>query len=302
MFEGVVMSGLILHTTYLSEAHQLRFNYLFEVAIKRWHEHQPDDPSKPPTQLLVVDAHHAAAAMTQRPDHTCLLLIATDAQAQDLRTQWPHQIDGQLPPDYSVAQLTQVLEHISLQAHSNRLREALKTRRMQHQMPGSHDPQTSAAESTMAPTPQPPIQSIESATPAPASAPAVPATPAPEARPAATRYRIKRWTQLTGSMAGQGHRQALAALISGDRSIDELNARSTLTPAELERLLQVLRGKGLLIEISPPAPELPLTPTIQTTPADAPPAPAPAPSIKRSFFRQLSRWIGQNRPAADSHS
>ena len=35
------MSELILHAAHLSEAHQLRFSYLFDVAAKRWREGLP---------------------------------------------------------------------------------------------------------------------------------------------------------------------------------------------------------------------------------------------------------------------
>lgn len=263
------MSELVLHAVHLSEAHQLRFSYLFDIAVKRWRESQPKSADKPSIiELWVIDAQSAPEAIRQRAGTACVLLIATDEQAHALRDQW-HQIDGQLSPDYSVRGLTQMLEHISLQAHGKRLRETLKTRR--HPLPLAHDIQLRNADATTLKTTQ---------TNAPAAA----------ADPTGNCFRIKRWTQLTGSMASHPYRQTLAALISGERTLDELEERSTLERVELLRLLQVLRGKSVLIEIAPP----PSTASIAIV-TTAPASPAPQPGIARGLFRELRRWIGQNR-------
>ena len=276
------MSELILHAAHLSEAHQLRFSYLFDVAAKRWREAQPASSAKPATELWVIDAQSAPTAISQRPDNACVLLIANDDQAEALRAQWPHQIDGQLPPDYSVGRLTQMLEQMSLQAHGKRLRETLKNRRLQG-MTTQHDVQIKNADAVF-----------------------LKATTLEEAPAAGTRFRIKRWTQLTGSMAGQAHRQVLAALISGDRSLPELSERCPLEHGELLRLLQVLRGKGVLVEIAPTAtvaeastaamPAAASQAAVASQPTPAAPAANPAGNgLARSLFRQLSRWIGQSR-------
>ena len=296
------MSDLILHAAHLSEAHQLRFSYLFDVAAKRWRDSQATGSAKPATELWVVDAQSASEAISKRPDNACVLLIASDDQADALRAQWPHQIDGQLPPDYSVGRLTQMLEQMSLQAHSKRLRETVKNRRMQG-MTTQHNVQIKNADAAF-------LKATElDMAPAPASAamtdvPAVSTFAASDAEPAAgTRFRIRRWTQLTGSMAGQAHRQILAALISGERTLEELGERAPLDRAELLRLLQVLRGKGVLVEMHPLAP---LPPAFaQAVQASAAPEAATAATlhsqgIARGLFRQLSRWIGQNRNADDS--
>ena len=186
--------------------------------------------------------------------------------------QWAVPIDGQLPPDYSVGRLTQMLEHISVQAHSKRVRESLKNRRQQA-LTTIHNVQVKNADATFLKATQ-----IETADAAPA---------------AGTRFRIKRWTQLTGSMAGQPYRQALAALISGERTLEELQERCTLERSELLRLLQVLRGKSVLTEVAPPAP------IAAPEPAAATPEPAaPQGGKARGLFRQLSRWIGQTRSIA----
>ena len=298
------MSDLILHAAHLSEAHQLRFSYLFDVASKRWRDSQSTGATKPATELWVVDAQSASEAISKRPDNACVLLIASDDQADALRAQWPHQIDGQLPPDYSVGRLTQMLEQMSLQAHSRRLRETLKNRRMQG-MTTQHDVQIKNADAVflkatdLGRAPEPAVAPV-------ADMPVHPAFLAEDAEPAAgTRFRIKRWTQLTGSMAGQAHRQVLAALISGERTLEELGERAPLDRAELLRLLQVLRGKGVLVETVFPALH---TPTPLTS---APTAPAPETAvvaatatqnqgIARGLFRQLSRWIGQNRSSTGS--
>lgn len=103
----VVMSELILHAAHLSEAHQLRFSYLFEVAAKHWRDKQPSQTAKTATELWVIDAHSAPDAIQNRSNSSFVLLIATDDQAQAARAQWPDQIDAQLPPDYSVGRLTQ---------------------------------------------------------------------------------------------------------------------------------------------------------------------------------------------------
>ncbi|WP_394680691.1 hypothetical protein [uncultured Comamonas sp.] len=298
------MSELILHAAHLSEAHQLRFSYLFEVAAKHWRDKQPSQTAKPATELWVIDAHSAPDAIQNRSHGSFVLLIATDDQAQAARAQWPDQIDAQLPPDYSVGRLTQVLEHLSVQAHGKRLRETLKNRR-QHSMTLGHDVQLKNADAAFLKATDLSLPTVV-AEPLPepaadvtvANATAVPA--APGKLPAAgTRFRIKRWTQLTGSMAGQAHRQLLAAMISGDRDLDELADRTQLERAEILRVLQVLRGKGVLVETAPP----PATPAVaMATPA--PPAahaaePGPA-AAKLGLFRQLSRWIHQNR-ASDPH-
>ncbi|MEG0921971.1 MAG: hypothetical protein RSD57_08055 [Comamonas sp.] len=263
------MSELILHAAHLSEAHQLRFSYLFNVAAKRWRASLPESTEKPATELWVIDANSAPDAISERPDTACVLLIATDDQADALRDQWPNQIDAQLPPDYSVGRLTQMLEQISLQAHSKRVRESLKNRRTQG-ITTVHNVQVKNADAVFLKATQ-----IEAAD----------AVPAP-----GTRFRIKRWTQLIGSMAGQPYRQALAALISGDRTLEELQERSTLERAELLRLLQVLRGKSVLTEIAPPVSALS---TIELPVATS--QAAPQTSKARGLFRQLSRWIGQTR-------
>ena len=273
--ERVDMPELILHAAHLSEAHQLRFSYLFDVAAKRWREGLPENTAKSSTELWVVDALSAHEAVSQRPDTACVLLIATEDQANALRQQWPVPIDGQLPPDYSVGRLTQMLEHISMQAHSKRVRESLKLRRMQN-MTTAHNVQVKNADAAFLKATQ-----IEAADTPPATG---------------TRYRIKRWTQLTGSMAGQPYRQALAALISGDRTLEELEERSPLERAELLRLLQVLRGKNVLTEIAPLAPSVfAMAPPAATAEPVAPSAPAIG--MARGLFRQLSRWIGQTRSA-----
>lgn len=139
------MSELILHAAHLSEAHQLRFSYLFEVAAKHWRDKQPAQAAKPATELWVIDAQSAPEAIRNRSNSSFVLLIATEDQAQALRAQWPDQIDAQLPPDYSVGRLTQLLEHISVQAHGKRLRETLKNRR-QHGMTLAHDVQLKNAD------------------------------------------------------------------------------------------------------------------------------------------------------------
>ncbi len=289
------MSELILHAAHLSEAHQLRFSYLFDVAAKRWREAQPASSAKPATELWVIDAQSAPTAISQRPDNACVLLIANDDQAEALRAQWPHQIDGQLPPDYSVGRLTQMLEQMSLQAHGKRLRETLKNRRLQG-MTTQHDVQIKNADAVFLKA-----TTLEEAPAAVAAAPDALPEPA-----AGTRFRIKRWTQLTGSMAGQAHRQVLAALISGDRSLPELSERCPLEHGELLRLLQVLRGKGVLVEIAPTAtvaeastaamPAAASQAAVASQPTPAAPAANPAGNgLARSLFRQLSRWIGQSR-------
>lgn len=284
------MSELILHAAHLSEAHQLRFSYLFDVAAKRWRETQPASSAKPATELWVIDAQSAPTAISQRPDNACVLLIANDDQAEALRAQWPHQIDGQLPPDYSVGRLTQMLEQMSLQAHGKRLRETLKNRRQQGMLT-QHDVQIKNADAVFLKA-----TALEEA-PAAAAA-ATDALPEPAA---GTRFRIKRWTQLTGSMAGQAHRQILAALISGERSLQELSERSPLERTELLRLLQVLRGKGVLVETAPTAATIAAEPATASQPAEprqAAAAQTTAPAgngLARSLFRQLSRWIGQSR-------
>ena len=306
------MSELILHAAHLSEAHQLRFSYLFDVAAKRLRDNQPDNPAKPATELWVVDANSAPEAISKRPDTACVLLIATDDQADALRGQWPNQIDAQLPPDYSVNRLTQMLEHISVQAHGKRLRETLKNRRLQG-MTLPNDVRVKNADAaflkaTDVATPAAPV-----AVPAPVAAPAEPAavaattheiepaSSAPSEVASGTRFRIKRWTQLTGSMAGQTYRQLLAAMISSDRTVEELMERSDLERADILRLLQVLRGKGVLTEIAPmtAADPIVVSTQAQAAPAAAFSAPAaaatPSPSLARGLFRQLSRWIGQNR-------
>jgi hypothetical protein len=299
------MSDLILHAAHLSEAHQLRFSYLFDVAAKRWRDSQAAaGTTKPATELWVVDAQSASEAISKRPDNACVLLIASDDQADVLRAQWPHQIDGQLPPDYSVGRLTQMLEQMSLQAHSKRLRETLKNRRMQG-MTTPHNVQIKnadaaflkATELDLAPEP---VVAHGTDIPVPHALAVSDAEPT-----VGTRFRIKRWTQLTGSMAGQAHRQILAALISGERTLEELSARAPLERAELLRLLQVLRGKGVLMETAPPALYTPaaVTPLQAFAQPETATATAAAPQnqgIARGLFRQLSRWIGQNRDATDS--
>lgn len=284
------MSELILHAAHLSEAHQLRFSYLFDVAAKRWRETQSASSAKPATELWVIDAQSAPTAISQRPDNACVLLIANDDQAEALRAQWPHQIDGQLPPDYSVGRLTQMLEQMSLQAHGKRLRETLKNRRQQG-MTTQHDVQIKNADAVF----------LKATTLEEAPAAAAAATDALPEPAAGTRFRIKRWTQLTGSMAGQAHRQVLASLISGERSLQELRERSPLEHTELLRLLQVLRGKGVLVETAPntaAVAALPANASQPAAPIQAPAATAAAPAgngLARSLFRQLSRWIGQSR-------
>ena len=284
------MSELILHAAHLSEAHQLRFSYLFDVAAKRWRETQSASSAKPATELWVIDAQSAPTAISQRPDNACVLLIANDDQAEALRAQWPHQIDGQLPPDYSVGRLTQMLEQMSLQAHGKRLRETLKNRRQQG-MTTQHDVQIKNADAVF----------LKATTLEEAPAAAAAATDALPEPAAGTRFRIKRWTQLTGSMAGQAHRQVLASLISGERSLQELSERSPLEHTELLRLLQVLRGKGVLVETAPntaAVAALPANASQPAAPIQAPAATAAAPAgngLARSLFRQLSRWIGQSR-------
>ncbi|WP_312417254.1 hypothetical protein [Comamonas sp.] len=298
------MSELILHAAHLSEAHQLRFSYLFEVAAKHWRDKQPSQTAKPATELWVIDAHSAPDAIQNRSHGSFVLLIATDDQAQAARAQWPDQIDAQLPPDYSVGRLTQVLEHLSVQAHGKRLRETLKNRR-QHSMTLGHDVQLKNADAAFLKATDLSLPTVvaeplpEPAADVPvANATAVPA--APGNLPAAgTRFRIKRWTQLTGSMAGQAHRQLLAAMISGDRDLDELADRTQLERAEILRVLQVLRGKGVLVETAPP----PATPAVALATPAPPAAHAAEPgaaSAKLGLFRQLSRWIHQNR-ASDPH-
>ncbi|WP_312531444.1 hypothetical protein [Comamonas sp.] len=298
------MSELILHAAHLSEAHQLRFSYLFEVAAKHWRDKQPSQTAKPATELWVIDAHSAPDAIQNRSHGSFVLLIATDDQAQAARAQWPDQIDAQLPPDYSVGRLTQVLEHLSVQAHGKRLRETLKNRR-QHSMTLGHDVQLKNADAAFLKATDLSLPTVvaeplpEPAADVPvANATAVPAAPG-KLPGAGTRFRIKRWTQLTGSMAGQAHRQLLAAMISGDRDLDELADRTQLERAEILRVLQVLRGKGVLVETAPP----PATPAVALA-TPAPPAahaaePGPA-AAKLGLFRQLSRWIHQNR-ASDPH-
>jgi hypothetical protein len=294
------MSELILHAAHLSEAHQLRFSYLFEVAARHWRDKQPPQTTKAATELWVIDAQSAPDAIQNRSNSSFVLLIATDDQTQAARAQWPDQIDAQLPPDYSIGRLTQMLEHISVQAHGKRLRETLKTRR-QHSMTPGHDVQVKNADAAFLkatdlslptvvaePPPEPVVEvTATTATAAPGALGHLPA--------AGTRFRIKRWTQLTGSMAGQAHRQLLAAMISGDRSIDELSERAQLEPNEILRVLQVLRAKGVLVETAPESTTL-LTPASPASPA-AEPGPAAA---KLGLFRQLSRWINQNR-ASDPH-
>ncbi|WP_021027938.1 hypothetical protein [Comamonas sp. B-9] len=303
------MSELILHAAHLSEAHQLRFSYLFEVAAKHWRDKQPSQTAKPATELWVIDAHSAPDAIQNRSNSSFVLLIATDDQAQAARAQWPDQIDAQLPPDYSVGRLTQLLEHISVQAHGKRLRETLKTRR-QHSMTLSHDVQVKNADAAFLkatdlsqptlvvaePAPEPVLEA-PAATTATATAPAAALgnLPAP-----GTRFRIKRWTQLTGSMAGQAHRQLLAAMISGDRGLDELAERTHLERGEILRVLQVLRGKGVLVETAPPAAVESVALATPVPPASHAAEPSPAAAAKLGLFRQLSRWIHQNR-ASDPH-
>lgn len=298
------MSELILHAAHLSEAHQLRFSYLFEVAAKHWRDKQPSQTAKPATELWVIDAHSAPDAIQNRSHGSFVLLIATDDQAQAARAQWPDQIDAQLPPDYSVGRLTQVLEHLSVQAHGKRLRETLKNRR-QHSMTLGHDVQLKNADAAFLKATDLSLPTVvaeplpEPAADVPvANATGVPA--APGNLPAAgTRFRIKRWTQLTGSMAGQAHRQLLAAMISGDRDLDELADRTQLERAEILRVLQVLRGKGVLVETAPP----PATPAVALATPAPPAAHAAEPgaaAAKLGLFRQLSRWIHQNR-ASDPH-
>lgn len=295
------MSELILHAAHLSEAHQLRFSYLFEVAAKHWRDKQPSQTAKPATELWVIDAHSAPDAIQNRSNSSFVLLIATDDQAQALRAQWPDQIDAQLPPDYSVGRLAQLLEHISVQAHGKRLRETIKTRR-QHSMTLGHDVQVKNADAAFLkatdlsqPTlvvAEPPVEQLAE-TPVTTAAPLN--LPAP-----GTRFRIKRWTQLTGSMAGQAHRQLLAAMISGDRGLDELAERTQLERGEILRVLQVLRGKGVLVETAAPAAAAPVTMATPAPPTSRAAEPSPAAAAKLGLFRQLSRWIHQNR-ASDPH-
>ncbi|MCS4292113.1 hypothetical protein M2375_000308 [Comamonas sp. BIGb0152] len=292
------MSELILHAAHLSEAHQLRFSYLFEVAAKHWRDKQPAQAAKPATELWVIDAQSAPDAIRNRSNSSFVLLIATDDQAQALRAQWPDQIDAQLPPDYSVGRLTQLLEHISVQAHGKRLRETLKNRR-QHSMTLAHDVQLKNADAAflkatdltqpVLAVAEPAIEPPAVATPAAAAVVAVGSEPA-----AGTRFRIKRWTQLTGSMADQTHRQLLAAMISADRSIEELGERTQLQRSEILRVLQVLRGKGVLLETAPPAAAAAALESL-ASPAPSAALPASATGKTRGLFRQLSRWIGQNR-------
>ncbi|MCD2164776.1 hypothetical protein [Comamonas koreensis] len=300
------MSELILHAAHLSEAHQLRFSYLFEVAAKHWRDKQPSQTAKPATELWVIDAHSAPGAIQNRSNNSFVLLIATDDQAQAARAQWPDQIDAQLPPDYSVGRLTQLLEHISVQAHGKRLRETLKTRR-QHGMTLGHDVQLKNADAAFLKATDLSQPTLVVAEPAPepmAEAPiatTAPAAAAPGNLPApGTRFRIKRWTQLTGSMAGQAHRQLLAAMISGDRSLDELAERTQLERGEILRVLQVLRGKGVLVETAAPTAAEPLAMATPASPAPHAAQPSTAAAAKLGLFRQLSRWIHQNR-ASDPH-
>lgn len=279
------MSELILHAAHLSEAHQLRFSYLFDIAAKRWRESQADSASKSTTELWVIDAHSAPETIRHRPDTACVLLIATDDQAEALRNQWPNQIDAQLPPDYSVGRLTLALEHISLQAHGKRLRETLKNRR-QYGTTATHDVQVKNADAAF-------LKATE-VDPA-----AQPATESESDMAPGTRFRIKRWTQLTGSMAGQPYRQLLAALISGERTLDQLCARSPLARAEVLRMLQVLRGKSVLVEIAPTACATAAAEPAASEPQAAAPAKRTA-SLTQGLFRQLSRWIGQNRKTTEN--
>jgi hypothetical protein len=253
----------------------------------------------------VIDAHSAPDAIQNRSNSSFVLLIATDDQAQAARAQWPDQIDAQLPPDYSVGRLTQLLEHISVQAHGKRLRETLKTRR-QHSMTLSHDVQVKNADAAFLkatdlnqptlvvaePAPEPVLEAPATTATAPAAA--LGNLPAP-----GTRFRIKRWTQLTGSMAGQAHRQLLAAMISGDRGLDELAERTQLERGEILRVLQVLRGKGVLVETAAPAAAEPVALATLAPPTTHAAEPGPA-AAKLGLFRQLSRWIHQNR-ASDPH-
>ncbi len=329
------MSELILHAAHLSEAHQLRFSYLFDVAAKNWQDaRQETEGATPPTELWVIDAQSAPEAISERPENACVLLIATDVQADALRSKWPHHIDAQLPPDYSVGRLSQILEQISLQAHGKRLRETLRNRRQQS-LTGAHNIQIKTADASFLKATD--VDSASAAVTATATAPsmvsaadtatttttitpaatiitdAAPvATAETESMPApGTRFRIKRWTQLTGSFSAQSYKQILAAMISADRTLEELSDRSSLDSTEILRLFQVLRGKGLLIEIEPAVVEAPeavqqliadlavdapaLQHTTLTTPAPEKPAAAPK---GMGLFRQLSRWIGQNRSAA----
>ncbi len=322
------MSELVLHAAHLSEAHQLRFSYLFDVAAKKWRDGLPVDAKKWATELWVVDAHSAPEAISQRPDTACVLLIATDDQAHVLRDQWPHQIDAQLPPDYSVGRLTQTLEHISVQAHGKRLRETLKNRRQSHLVQSDDilvktadamflkatDPATPTAPIAW---PEPTVPAEESTstataleevvTEAEAIAPSTTATVVDSETTPGTRYRIKRWTQLTGSMAGLTYRQLLAAMISADRSLDELVERSGLARSDVLRLLQVLRGKGVLVEAAPPtaiAASQEASALIvegSSAPLALPSTSTPPTSKARGFLRQLSRWIGQTRDASSPH-
>jgi hypothetical protein len=289
------MSELILHAAHLSEAHQLRFSYLFEVAAKHWRDKQPSQTAKTATELWVIDAHSAPDAIQNRSNSSFVLLIATDDQAQAARAQWPDQIDAQLPPDYSVGRLTQLLEHISVQAHGKRLRETLKTRR-QHSMTLSHDVQVKNADAAFLKATDLNQPTLVVAEPAPEPVLEAPAT---TATAPGTRFRIKRWTQLTGSMAGQAHRQLLAAMISGDRGLDELAERTQLERGEILRVLQVLRGKGVLVETAAPAAAEPVALATLAPPATHTAEPGPA-AAKLGLFRQLSRWIHQNR-ASDPH-
>ena len=103
-----------------------------------------------------------------------------------------------------------------------------------------------------------------------------PASSAPSEVASGTRFRIKRWTQLTGSMAGQTYRQLLAAMISSDRTVEELMERSDLERADILRLLQVLRGKGVLTEIAPMTAADPIVVSTQTQAAPAAAFSAPA--------------------------
>lgn len=89
------------------------------------------------------------------------------------------------------------------------------------------------------PAPEPVLEAPATTATAPAAA--LGNLPAP-----GTRFRIKRWTQLTGSMAGQAHRQLLAAMISGDRGLDELaertQARARRDPARAAGLARQRRA------------------------------------------------------------
>ena len=281
------MSEIVLHTAYLSEAYQLRLSYLFDVATKQLEQLRPGHQGSA-TEIWVLDAHSPATALTHKPPSACVLLIAAEHQHQALQAQWDMTADGLLAPDYNVQRLTQALEQMTLKAHGKRLRSTLKTRRaigatMPAELldfPPYIPPAITPVASNMAPAVATPSQ----------VAAKVEASSADNAPDAGTRFSIKRWTQLTGSQAGQSHRQALAMLISGERTMDELCERARLNPSEALRLIQVLRGKGLLIEIEAPAPSL-ATATVADA-ANAANAQAPK---ARSLFRQLTQWISHTR-------